>query len=101
MIRHVVMFKYMEEAEGCSKQENVLKTKELLEGLVGKVAEIKWLHVGLNHQDAVSSNYDLVLTVDVDSMADLDAYQSNPDHKVVGGFIKKVVNGRACVDYEI
>lgn len=101
MIRHVVMFKFLEEAGGCGRLENLSKAKALLEGLVGKVPEIKWLHVGLNHEEADSGNYDLVLTVDVETMDDLEAYQINPDHKMVGGFIKQVVCGRACVDYGI
>lgn len=101
MIRHVVMFHYKEEAEGSARADNVMKSKELLEGLVGKVPEIKWLHVGINDEEAPDSNYQLVLTVDVDTIADLSAYQVHPDHKAVAAFIKKVVDGRACVDYAI
>lgn len=100
MIRHVVMFKYQESAEGNTKHENLLKSKKMLEDLTDKVKEIKYLHVGINHQLEDNSNYDLVLTVDVDTISDLDAYQNNEDHKAVGRFIKKVVEARACVDYE-
>lgn len=101
MIRHVVMFRYKEEAEGNNKKGNLAKTKVMLEDLVDKIAEIKYLHVGLNDEEADSSNYDLVLTVDVESIADLDAYQVNPDHQEVGKFIKKVKESRACVDYKL
>ncbi|MCT4686470.1 Dabb family protein [Vallitalea sp.] len=101
MIRHVVMFKYQEEAEGNDKKYNLSKTKELLEELQGKVEEIKYLHVGLNDNEADNSNYDLVLTVDVESISDLNAYQINPDHALVGKFIKKVIMDRACVDYKM
>ncbi|QUH28840.1 Dabb family protein [Vallitalea guaymasensis] len=101
MIRHVVMFKYQEEAEGNDKKYNLNKTKELLEKLQGKVEEIKYLHVGLNDDEADNSNYDLVLTVDVESISDLNAYQINPDHALVGKFIKKVAMARACVDYRV
>jgi hypothetical protein len=100
MIRHVVMFKYQESAEGNTKHHNLVKSKEMLEDLVNKVEEIKYLYVALNHEQADNSNYDLILTVDVDSITDLNAYQNNEDHKAVGGFIKKVVEKRACVDFE-
>jgi hypothetical protein len=95
------MFQYKEEAEGSKKENNLIKSKELLESLVNKVKEIKCLHVGLNDKEADNSNFDLVLTVDVESMADLEAYQINPDHKEVGKFIKKVAKARACVDYKM
>lgn len=101
MIRHIVMFKYKEEAEGNVKQENLVKTKNMLESLEDKVEEIKYLHVGLNDERAESSNYDLVLTVDLATMSDLDTYQTNPDHMEVGKFIKKVAEARACVDFEM
>ena len=101
MIRHVVMFKYKEEAEGKTKQENLIKTKELLESLESKVDEIKYLNVAINAEEADSNNYDFVLTVDVNTMEDLDAYQNNEDHKEVGKFIKKSAIKRACVDYKL
>jgi hypothetical protein len=88
MIRHIVMFKYKEEAQGNNKQYNLNKTKELLEKLQGQVEEIKHLEVGLNADKADKSNYDLVLTVDVEFITDLDAYQVNPNHIEVGKFIK-------------
>lgn len=100
MIRHIVMFKYKQSAEGNTKQHNLIKSKDMLEELVNKVKEIKYLQVSFNHEQADNSNYDLILTVDVNSIADLDAYQKNEDHKAVGGFIKKVVEKRACVDFE-
>ncbi|GMQ57886.1 Dabb family protein [Vallitalea sediminicola] len=100
MIRHLVMFKYLEEAEGNGKKYNLEKTKDLLENLDGEVEEIKYLHVGLNDDEADESNYDLVLTVDVESILGLNAYQVNPKHVEVGKFIKKVAMARACVDYK-
>ncbi|WP_304943111.1 Dabb family protein [Vallitalea guaymasensis] len=45
MIRHVVMFKYQEEAEGNDKKYNLNKTKELLEKLQDKVEEIKYIFI--------------------------------------------------------
>lgn len=101
MVRHVVMFQYKDEAEGNTKKDNLIKTKELLESLIGKVEEIKSLHVAINDEKADNSNYDLILTVDVEDMADLDGYQNNEEHQKVVGFIKKSAIGRACVDYRM
>ena len=41
MIRHVVMWKLKEEAEGASKQKNAEKMKLILEGLKINIEEIK------------------------------------------------------------
>ena len=37
MIKHVVMWKLKDFAEGCGKQENALKIKTMLEGLRDKI----------------------------------------------------------------
>ncbi|MBR3290193.1 MAG: Dabb family protein, partial [Clostridia bacterium] len=37
MIRHIVMFKFKEEADGRTKAENVAITKSMLDALPGKI----------------------------------------------------------------
>lgn len=101
MIRHVVMFKFKEEAEGRSKAENLAITKAMLEALPAKIDLIRASTVSINSPDADQSNYDLCLVADFDSFEDLAAYIVHPDHKAVGAFMRPVRLDRACVDFEI
>lgn len=50
MLKHIVMWKLKEFAEGKTKAENALIMKESLERLVGIVPEIKSLQVGINEK---------------------------------------------------
>ena len=52
MIKHLVLWKLKESAEGKTRQENALELKAALEGLKGKVREIQALEVGLNFNPA-------------------------------------------------
>ncbi len=60
MIKHIVMFKFKESAEGNGKAENIQSLKSKLEALPAKIAEIKFFEVGVNFSD-VPVAYDLVL----------------------------------------
>lgn len=100
MIRHIVMLKMKEEAEGRSKQGNLYKLRDDLLALVPVIEAVRHMEVGL---DVVGSpaSYDLALTVDV---ADLDAlghYRDHPAHQAVFAYIQLVSEGRVSVDYEV
>ena len=53
MLKHIVMWKLKEFAEGKTKAENALIMKENLERLVGIVPEIISLQVGINEKEIV------------------------------------------------
>lgn len=99
MVKHIVMFRFLEQAEGRSKSENVQIAKNMLEKLQGVVPTLKASKVSVN-SGSNPTNYDLVLEADYDSYADLAEYIVHPAHKAVGEFMKKVRLDRACVDYE-
>ena len=101
MIRHVVMFKFKEEAEGRTKAENIAITKAMLDALPEKIDWIRASTVAINSADADQTNYDLCLISDFDSLEDLAAYIVHPDHKAVSAFMRSVRLDRACVDFEI
>ena len=98
MIKHVVMWKLLENAEGVNREENARRIKESLEGLNGKIKEIRRLVVGINSGKDQSA-WDVVLISEFDSYADLEAYANHPLHKEAGAFIQKVRDQRAVVDY--
>lgn len=101
MIRHVVMFKFKDEAEGRTKAENLSLTKAMLEKLPTVLSQIRFQQVALNSVDADQSNYDLCLICDFDSFDDLHSYIIHPDHQAVGAFMRPLRTDRACVDYEL
>ncbi len=99
MVKHIVMWKLKDTAEGASRAENIVRMKNRLEALPQAIAEIRALEVGVsyNRSEAV---FDLVLLTEFDSRAALDAYQVHPAHQEVVGFVKAVTAQRAVVDYE-
>ncbi len=97
MIRHIVMFKFLEE----NKAENVQRTKEMLDALPAKIPLIRHSETHIGHADAAPANADLILISDFDSMEDLAAYIVHPDHKAVGAFMRPRRESRCCVDFEL
>jgi hypothetical protein len=99
MLKHVVMWRLKESAEGRTRAENAVYVKEMLDLLPYKIKEIRNLEVGINILHTPSS-YDLVLTVDFANMLDLQAYQAHPEHVKVADYVLRVREARAAVDYE-
>ena len=100
MIKHIVMWKLKEFAEGNEKLENAKIIKAGLEALKNEISEIKFIEVGININEAEKES-DVVLVSEFESMEGLDIYQNNEKHKEVATFIKKVVEKRVAVDYEV
>lgn len=100
MIKHIVMWKLKEFAEGNEKLENAKIIKTGLEALKNEISEIKFIEVGININEAEKES-DVVLVSEFESMEALDIYQNNEKHKEVATFIKKVVEKRVAVDYEV
>lgn len=100
MIKHIVLFKLAEEAEGNSKSANAVIIKQRLEALKYLIPEILKMEVSINHADAPAGNHDIMLDSEFGSLDDLRTYISHPEHQKVGEFIGKVRTGRAAIDYE-
>lgn len=101
MIKHIVFFGIVDEAEGKNKAEIMQYIKKELENLINLIPQLRKIEVGLNHPEAPVGNFDLALYTEFDTMDDLDAYQVHPEHKRVAAYIGKVKTSRACVDYEV
>ncbi len=100
MIKHIVLFKLAEEAEGNSKAANAVIIKQRLEALKDLIPEILKMEVSINHADAPAGNHDIMLDSEFRNLDDLRTYISHPEHQKVGEFIGKVRTGRAAIDYE-
>lgn len=99
MIKHIVMWKLKDFAEGESKAENARKIKTLLESLKDKIKEIQHIEVGIDVLHTEAST-DAALYAEFDSLEDLHAYQKHPEHTKVVQFIRGVSIERRVIDYE-
>ncbi|MCC8172576.1 MAG: Dabb family protein [Parabacteroides sp.] len=99
MVRHIVMFKLLPFASAAEKQAKLEEIKQALEALDGKIDVLRSIRVDFNCNPA--EEYDLILTTEMDTLSDVNAYAVHPEHVAVSkGIIGPVKAGRACVDYE-
>lgn len=100
MVKHIVMWKLKEEAEGRPKKANAAELKKRLEALKGKIPEIQELEVGFQMEPA-DAFYDVVLFSVFPDQKGLEKYQNHPEHQKVVEFVKKIILDRKAVDYEV
>ncbi len=98
MIKHIVFWNFKEQAEGCSRQENILKLKAMLEAL--DLPQIVSLEVGVNINTSEAA-FDAALYSEFASREDLQTYLTHPDHLKISAFCKAVRSERKVVDYEV
>lgn len=99
MIKHIVMWKLKDQAEGAGRAANAAKMKALLDGCRDIVPGIIEFEVALA-QPGLEATYDVVLYSVFADKAALDAYQDHPKHVAVKPFIGAVRLERQCMDYE-
>lgn len=99
MIKHIVLWKLKNSAEGASKEENKIKMKTGLEALKSKIPQIRHLEVGINMVPSDAA-YDVALYSEFFSEKDLDGYQKHPAHLKIADFIGKIRESRVVVDYK-
>lgn len=100
MIKHIVMFKLKDEAEGKSREENLKEALEKLSEFKASIPELVEFEARTNSKEAPQDNYDLALICDFKDIDNLNAYQVHPVHKAFGAFITPRRESRACIDYE-
>lgn len=99
MIKHIVMWKLKETAEGRGKTENMQMMKDMLEALKDKIPEIVKLEVGFNIEVSPLA-FDLALYSEFRSEKDLEIYQNHPEHLKAKKFVGSVNEKRNVVDYK-
>jgi quinol monooxygenase YgiN len=100
MVRHIVLWRLKESANGQGKAENAADIKRRLEDLNGKIPGIIKFEVGFDFSRTPDSS-DIVLYSEFESRAVLDAYQTHPLHEAVKPFIMAARDERRLVDYTI
>ena len=100
MVKHIVMWKFKDSAEGKSREENMRIVEESLYALVGIIGEIKKMEIGsdLSH---TAASMDLVLLTEFESSEELKKYAVHPEHVKVAEYVKKVTDTRVVLDYNM
>ncbi len=98
MVRHIVLWKLHDNAEGKDKWENAEIIKKDLEALVGVIPGLIDAEVGLNEN---GGEYDAILCTTFESMEALKAYDVHPEHQKIREFISKIRVSRIAADYHI
>jgi len=98
MIKHIVMWKLKEQAEGADRATNAGKMKVLLDACADLVPGILKFETALA-QPGLECTYDVVLYSEFASSAALDAYQQHPQHQALKPFFGAVREARQCMDY--
>ena len=99
MIKHIVLWKLKDSAEGATRAENAKKIKVSLEALKAKIPQIRYIEVGINVIPSDAA-YDVALYSEFASEQDLDTYQKHPEHVKAADFVGKVRQSRVVVDYK-
>lgn len=98
MVRHIVLWNFVEGLSDAEKEKAGEKMKNLLEPireLVPGAVEIQVVHNQL-----ASSNRDIALISAFETVEALAAYQNHPAHVEAGKYVRSVTCNRTCMDYE-
>ena len=100
MIKHIVMWKLKENAEGNERLANAREMKRRLDECAHIVPGILAFEVTLA-QPGLEATYDVVLYSEFENRQALEAYATHPTHKALVPFIGAVREARQCMDYEV
>jgi len=100
MIKHLVVWKLHDFAEGKTKSENAFRMKEWIEDLKFKIPEIQFLEAGININPADDA-FDIVLYSAFEDIAALERYQNHPEHIKFKEKIQNLRSEKKVVNYEV
>lgn len=100
MIKHIVMWKLKEHAEGADRASNAKKMQAMLKSCNNLVPGMLKLEASLATPE-LEATYDVVLYTEFADKTALDAYQEHPAHQAIKPFIGAVRSERQCMDYQV
>ena len=98
MVKHIVAWKFKENAAGNDRNTNIKIAKELLENLKKLVPTLDYIEVGINFNENDFAK-DVSLYCEFKDKEALKAYQVHDEHQKVAAFIRSVTIDRIVVDY--
>ena len=100
MIKHIVMWKLKDFAEGADRATNAARMKQQLDACATISPGTLAFEVVLA-QPGLEATYDVVLYSAFVDRAALDGYLHHPTHEACKPFIGAIRSERQCMDYEI
>ena len=100
MIKHIVMWNFLECAEGKSRRENMEIVRDALLALTSEIEEIKSMEIGFD-LSGTDASADICLVTEFESLDALKIYAEHPKHVEVAVYVRKVAESRKVIDYEI
>lgn len=97
MVKHIVLWNFVETMTSEEKKEAGMKMKSILEPLKDVIPGVISLQVVLNELD--NSNRDIALIGEYESVEALNNYTVHPAHVEAGKFVRSVTCNRACLDF--
>lgn len=99
MLKHVVMWKFKENAENRSKIENMSLVRDRLYALVGTVPQIKKMVIGFDCGKTAMS-FDMILLTEFETKEDYEIYAVDQEHAKVKKIVAATTESRVVIDYE-
>jgi len=99
MVKHIVLWNFVDTLTKEERDNAYLKMKELLVPIKDLVPGAVEIQVVKNELE--SSNKDVALISTFETEEALKAYQVHPAHVEAGKFVCSVTCDRACLDYEV
>jgi heme-degrading monooxygenase HmoA len=100
MIKHIVMWKLKDFAEGADRATNARKMRDKLNTCKNLVPGMFAFEVALA-EPGLEATYDVVLYSEFASKEALEAYADHPAHQALKPFFGAVRDARQCMDYAI
>jgi len=100
MIKHIVMWKLKDHAEGADRATNAARMKDKLEACAQLSPGTLKFEVALA-QPGLEATYDVILYSEFTDQEALAQYAAHPTHKAIIPFIAAVRAERQCMDYAI
>ena len=101
MIKHIILWRLHDFADGNSKAENARKLKKRLLALKESIPQILQMEVGINIAGGDPNAADVVLYSEFENLEALQAYQQHPEHQKLVQFLNKVRSEKRVVDYQV
>ena len=98
MVKHIVLWNFVEELSEAERNEAGAKMKALLEPIKELVPGAVEIQVVQNRLS--SSNRDIALISTFETVEALYTYKDHPAHLEAGKYVRSVTCNRACMDYE-
>ncbi len=99
MVRHVVMWTFLEHVPQEAWPMHGAELKEAIEALKDIVPGVQHLKVEIVPID--TSTHHILLDSTFDSLEALNQYQVHPAHVSVAQRLRQVAGNRSCFDYEV